>query len=311
MKKIIIAASFALLLSSCTDKDDTMVVEQIQNTAAFHNLFSNELENQTQAFHMNAEDGEVTFFSAHGVMLSIDGSCLKLNGQPVTGAVDIEFVEIFDRGTMLVTNKETMGLYNNEKHLLDSGGEFYINATQNGQQLTLDCSMQIKVPTYLTGGTDDDMMPFIGTLDATGSVLWESVSNGEQWNVLLGEIDGIPTYNAILDNFGWFNCDRFMNPNGPNTTITPYVPAGYNNSNSHVFLAVRDNPNTLGSTGGYFPVGLECHLIFVSENDGEFYYAIKENQILEGIATNEFVFTSAELQTATAAELVAIINALP
>lgn len=312
MKKTLFALVFGALLISCTDKDDTLVVEQIQNAAAFQNLFNNELENQTQTFHMDAEDGYVMFTSTHGVELSIDGSCMKLNGQPVIGAVDIEFVEIFDRGTMLTTNKLTMGIYNNEKHLLNSGGEFYINATQNGQQLTLDCAMQISVPTSLTGGTDNTMGAFTGTVDATGNVTWEVATGGEFWVGWLNQNASIPAYNAVISNFGWFNCDAFVSIAGPKTSITAYVPQGYGNGNSLVLVATKSKPNSLGAASGQFPVGLECHIIFVSEKDGKFLYAIKENEILDGATTtHEVSFSSAELQQATTSEMVAIVNALP
>lgn len=312
MKKTLTAIGIAMLIGSCTDMDDKIVVEQIQNSAVFYNLFTTELENQTQTFHMDAEDGYVTFTSAHGVELSIDGDCLKLNGLPVTGAVDIEFVELFDRGNMLITNKLTMGLYNNEKHLLNSGGEFYINAKQNGQQLTLDCPMQLAVPTALTGGTDPNMMPFIGTLDTTGNITWEVATSTEQWIGTLNPNSSVPAYNAVLSNFGWYNCDAFSNTVGPHTTITAMVPTGYGNGNCLVLIATKSKPNSLGSIFGKYPIGLECHIIFVSEKDGKFLYAIKQNEILDGAtATHEVSFSSAELLTATTAEMVSIINALP
>lgn len=312
MRKFLIATCFATILSSCTDMDDKTRVEKIPNTAEFQTLFNTELQNQTQTFNMNAEDGYVTFTSAHGVALSIDGNCLKLNGQPVSGAVDIEFVEIFDRGNMLVTNKLTMGLYNNEKHILNSGGEFYINAKQNGQQLTLDCSMHIAVPTSLTGGTDNTMMPFNGTLDAAGNITWEIATSTELWIATLNATSNVPAYNAVLNNFGWFNCDVFINTVGPHTTITALVPNGYGNGNCLVLIALKSKPNSLGAIFGKYPVGLECHIIFVSEKDGKFLYAVKENQVLSGAAaTHEVTFSSAELQTATTAEMVSIINTLP
>lgn len=52
----------------------------------------------------------VTLTSAKGVKLNINGDCLTKNGNPVTGEVNIEYIELFDKGNMLVTNKPTMGL---------------------------------------------------------------------------------------------------------------------------------------------------------------------------------------------------------
>ncbi|KGO90438.1 hypothetical protein [Flavobacterium suncheonense] len=307
MKKILFALVPSLFFFSCTDQDDKLPPVTGPDPDDFYTLFDTALETQTQTFQMNAEDGYTVFTSAQGVKLAIDGNCLQLDGQPVTGAVDIEFVEIFDRGTMLTTNKTTMGLHNGEKHLLISGGEFYVNATQNGQQLTLTCSYELYVPTAITGGTDNDMLPFNGTLDAMGNVTWEQWTGGEWW---IGSVNGnADSYNAIMDHFGWFNCDKFMNTAGPHTTISAFVPQGYGNGNSMVFIATSSQPNSLGAVSGQYPVGLECHLIFVSENNGNYIYSILQDQTL--VENHQVTFHANEMQTATAEQLVAIINALP
>jgi hypothetical protein len=44
--------------------------------------------------------GTVTLTSAKGVTIKINGNCLTKNGNPVTGSVDIEYVELFDKGHM-------------------------------------------------------------------------------------------------------------------------------------------------------------------------------------------------------------------
>ncbi len=305
MKKCIIALSFSLFLfSSCMNTDDEIVVKG-PSSSEFHHLFNEELQNRTQSFHMNAEDGYITFTSANGVEFSIDGSCLKLNGQSVTGAIDIEFVELFDRGDMLVTNKLTMGVYNSEKYLLQSGGEFYINAKKDGQQLSLDCQMHITVPVALTGGVNNNMLPFTGILDSNGNISWEIIVGSELWtNLTLN----FPAYEAVLDNFGWFNCDEFYNTIGPQTEITAFVPEGYGNENNLVLIATKDMPNSLGSIAGKYPVGLECHIIFVSELNGKFLYSIKQNETL--ITNHQVSFPRSEMQTATPSEMISIINAL-
>ncbi|WP_313806751.1 hypothetical protein [Flavobacterium sp.] len=307
MKKFLFALIPSLILVACSDQDDNLVQVTGPDAEAVYNLFNTELESQTQNFEMNAEDGYVTFTSAQGVTLGINGACLQLNGVPVTGAVDIEFVEIFDRGNMLVTNKTTMGMHNGEKHLLISGGEFYVNATQNGEQLTLTCAYELYVPTAITGGTDNNMLPFNGTLDNLGNITWEQSTSGEWW---IGSANGnADSYNAIMTNFGWFNCDKFMNTAGPNTTISAFVPQGYGNGNSLIFIATASQPNSLGAIAGQYPVGLQCHLIFVSENNGEYIYSILQDQTL--VENHQVEFHSNEMQTATADQLVAVINALP
>jgi len=265
------------------------------------------LQNITQDFTFNASDPVTTYISENGVELTIYGGCLTRNGNPVTGNVDLEFVEIFNRGTMLVTNKPTMGaISGGSQQLLISGGEFYVNITQNGVQLESTCGVQLMVPASLTGGLDNDMLPFTGIIDANGNLVW----NPEQTEFWAGgETNEQPAYYALLQSFGWFNCDKFANFQGEMTDIEIIVPAGYNNQNSSIFIALPGELNTLGNLSGNYPVGLQCYIIFVTATaDGGFAYAIKNVTLT---ADASYTFTSGEIQEVTEANFIALINALP
>lgn len=308
MKKItflLFVSSF--LIISCSKNDDKTVVVGNTISTQLKNLFNQNTTDQIQTFHMNVADNTITFTSASGVTLQIDRACLRKNGANVTGIVDFEYVEIFDKGNMLVTNKPTLGLVGTEKHLLTSGGEFYINATQGGDQLTLNCQMFLNVPTSLTGGTDNGMTGFLGEEDANGNIIWSNATSNEFWASSLSP-GATETYNTFVSKFGWFNCDKFVSfPNG-STKITAYVPQEYGNGNSLVFLAAKNFPNSLGQTSGTYPIGLECSLIFVAENNGNIKYAIKQNIVLT--ANHQVTFDPSEIATATTAQMVTIINAL-
>src|SRR5690606_11278147 len=309
----------AFVFTSCTKSDDANLV--IPTTAeAFNAIQEEALESITQNFQFNAEDGSTTFTSQNGVTITINGSCLTKNGDAVTGAVDLEFVEIFDKATMLMTNKPTMGLLpNGDKALLISGGEFYVNATQNGVPLETTCDFQLIVPTALTGGTDNDMILWNGTIDENGNLAWkEDDRDGAAQGGLFVEGNN---YYAFIGDFGWSNVDRFYNDPRPKTTILVDVPEGYNNTNSAVYLSYDSedsglaNLDTYDTTSGLFsehygqiPVGLECHVIFISEENGNWKYAIKPVTIFEnGIIT----INEGETAIATEAQLTTIINGLP
>ena len=128
-----------MLFTSCTKNDDGDII--IRATAEdFNNLKEAALENLTQNFQFNADDGGITLTSEKGVQIYINGSCLTLNGNAVNGEVNLELVELFEKGNMLTTNKPTMGtLPNGDKALLISGGEFFVEATQNGAILETAC----------------------------------------------------------------------------------------------------------------------------------------------------------------------------
>lgn len=306
--KFLKVSIFSLVLFSCKSDYDDNLIYQATTSEALYSLFESGLQNQTQTFQFNAEDGSTTFTSTNGVNLTIDGSCLLKNGQPVTGQVNIEYIEIFKRSEMFLTNKLTMGLNGSEKQLLNSGGEFYINATQNGEQLTLNCLIHLEVPTLLTGGTVLQMDAFTGNLDSNGNIIWELAPMIERWQASLSSDANQDAYNALLTNFGWFNFDYFQNSSSGTTTITANVPEGYGNGNSLILIATKNIPNSLGSIGGEYPIGLECHLIFVSEKNDLFYYSILENQTI--INNHNISFPLSNMQTATSSELATIIDNL-
>ncbi|HJR99374.1 MAG TPA: hypothetical protein VJ780_00450, partial [Flavobacterium sp.] len=143
----------AVSLISCDDSDDN---QQMPATAAeFADVRQSALDKITQEFTITAEDGATTLTSENGVKITINGNCLTKDGNPVTGDVDIEYVEIFNKGNMLVTNKPTMGIMpDGKRSLLISGGEFFIKATQNGKELATSCNISLQVPTDLTDGAD-------------------------------------------------------------------------------------------------------------------------------------------------------------
>lgn len=306
-KSAILLFLSSFLIISCSDTENKIVVVGNSISTTLKTLFNQNTSDLIQTFQMSAADNVITITSSQGVKLEITRSCLRKNNLNVTGIVDIEFIEIFDKGTMLVTNKPTLGMVGTEKHLLTSGGEFYINATQGGEQLTLACSLFLNVPTSITGGTDNNMTGFLGNEDANGNIIWDTSTSNEFWGASLSP-GAAETYNTFVSKFGWFNCDKFISfPNG-RTKITAYVPQEYGNGKSLIFLAAKNFPNSLGQTSGTYPIGLECSLIFVAENNGSFKYAIKQNTVLT--ANHQVTFEPSEMATETTAEMITIINAL-
>ncbi|MEO8933353.1 MAG: hypothetical protein ABI295_03525, partial [Xanthomarina sp.] len=129
------------------------------------------------------------------------------------------------------------------------------------------------------------------------------------------------SYFVIFDNFGWTNIDRFYNDPRPKTTINIAVPTGYNHMNSGVYLSYDGEDTGLAQldtydpiTGlfsehyGQIPIGLNCHLIFVTEADGNWRYAIKAVTIAEDGSST---FSLSETSVVTESELILQINNLP
>lgn len=281
---------------------------------AFNALRDVAMDSRTQSAQFNAEDS-FDFTSENGVDLHIPAGCLVSNGQPASGSAKLEYVEIFDRANMVVTNKPTMGLTpEGSKKLLISGGEFFINVFQNGEKLEMNCNnVLLKVPGDLTGGADEDMTLWEGATDENGNLAWESVPND-----IFVEIS---TYFAFLNNFGFANVDRFRYDPRPKTTLQVQPPAGYNQDNADVYLSYDGEENALAGLDtfdeetalftehyGEVPIGLEMHVIFVTEHNGQYRYAIQGATVAED---DLYTFSLEETQLGTEQDLMDAIHNLP
>jgi hypothetical protein len=315
-KKIGLLALATIVFSSCTNNDDTTPTPA--TAAAFKGIKENGLKKNTQSFTATAGAGVITLTSAKGVVIILNGNDLTKNGSPVTGVIDITFVELFDKGNMLISNKPTMGVMTDgKKSLLKSGGEFFIKASQGGVDLVTTSSIQLKVPANLTGGVDPLMTLWTGAIDTNDNLAWNEVAGTAGGKGGVGAQAGI--YFVTFGSFGWTNVDRFYSDPRPKTTILVGAPAGYNNTNSAVFLSYDGEGSALANLDTYtaaglfsehygqVPVGLACHIIFVSEDNGQWKYAIKAATVTAAAVYN---FTLAETTTGTEAQVIAAINAL-
>lgn len=331
--KSVCMAGMAFVFSCSSDESPESEIPQRTTPEAFVQLKSTSLGNKVQNFQLDAS--QTGFFTTeNGVFFTINGNCLSKNGNPVTGMVDVQVIELFERGAMLTTDKPTMGtLPNGDKALLISGGEFFLNITQNGESVDEDCDMVATIPVDLTGGTDTEMtlwsgrgrdndcdgldddcdgLAWIENLDANGDPVEAAIQNGDQ---------GEAFFVAPFGDFGWTNVDRFFSDPRPKTTILVKVPEGFSEENSRVYLSYVGEPNALAhldtydaATGlfsehyGQIPIGLECHVIFTSEDNGQWLYGIKSVTIVDG---ETITISDTELNTATESELEALINGLP
>jgi hypothetical protein len=128
-------------------------------------------------------------------------------------------------------------------------------------------------------------------------------------------------YYVTFGNFGWTNVDKFYSNPRPRTTILADAPEGYDNTNSAIYLSYDgEGQNALAkldtydsNTGlfsehyGQIPIGLACHVIFATAENGQWRYAIKAVTVA---ANDVYTFTLAETTVGTEAQLVAAINAI-
>ncbi|RMA57268.1 hypothetical protein [Ulvibacter antarcticus] len=315
-----IALLAATTLTSCSkDKiePDVIIPLVYPSTQDFNNIKNQALADLVQNATFNAEDG-LSFTSIKGTQVFITAGCLMQGGSPATGAAELTFVEVFDKASMLTANKATMGvLPGGDRGMIISGGEFYINVKQNGNQLDLTCPMSVIIDASLTGGADPAMTLWDGDVDENGNIVWR-----EQDGTGAGGVQGDGSeYYANFPNFGWTNVDRFYSDPRPKTTLGVKVPVGYDDANSAVFLSYDGEDNAIAALDtfdhatsifsehyGQIPVGLEMHVIFATENEGDWSWAIMGVTVA---ADDLYDFTGVALTTGSQSQLEAAILALP
>lgn len=316
-----------LFLASCETNDDTdidpIIIDEtnILGGEEYANSITAARENALQNFTIDADAGG-TITGEQGTQIYFPPGGLQfLGGEAASGDVEIHLIEIYDRASMLKQQMPTNGKQaNGDVVTILSGGEFFINATKNGNQLKPAAAFTLTAP---TDGFDSEMTVFLpeNCGDINCDVVWEE---DEEAVVEGGEIqneDGTWTsaYVAPLNGFGWTNLDKWYNYAGPKTMVYVDVPEGYNNLNSGVYVSYDGEPNALAYFDTYdetlemftehygqMPIGLEVHFIFVSVQEGDYVYAIQSATIVDG--HTEIIGTTG---ITTEAGITALIEALP
>jgi hypothetical protein len=321
--KMMVVGTILLSASGCDNEKDVKPDPIIDAEAMFEN-FSGNVDELTQEFTVSAVDGGTVVGDQGTKITFYANSFLNPDNTPVTGNVSIELVEIFKKSDMLLTRKPTNGKKpDGTVATLISGGEFFVNATQDGKQLKLEGGFFLAAPADNTGGADDGMFIFNGVETCEGNDCRLEWVQG-QGRVEVGQKGGATggtqsEYMAFQSQFGWTNIDKWYSDPRPKTTIFVDVPQGYDNTNCAVYVSYDNEPAALASfdvfndaTGlftehyGLIPIGLQVHFIFVSVVDGQWNYAIQPATI-----TANHVQVISNVQPITEAQLETLIDDLP
>jgi hypothetical protein len=290
---------------------------------ALKERFLQNRQDMLQTFTIDASAGG-TITGSQGSEIYIPAGALGLNGTPVSGNVEIQLIEIYSRGHMLLDNMPTNGKNaNGEIEMLKTAGEFYLNAVQNGNNLEILTFVQFRSKPVDPNDVDNNMQLFRPECNDPADVgcegAWEEDPNPAGHGIRVGANQmAQPIYIVDLAQFGWTNLDRWYNYNGPQTTLHIDVPDGFDDTNCEVFLSYDgedglarmdvydDQTGMFTEHYGKLPVGQQVHIILIADIDGEIHYTIQGTTI-----TQNHVETMAYPQPTTEADLLAVIDNLP
>jgi hypothetical protein len=129
-----------------------------------------------QLFSVNGEEGQVIQTEQGMVVVVPESAFLDENGKPVTGNIQLEIKEALDPASIMSAGLSTKS----GEELLETGGMFYINARQNGKNLTINPAnpVVVQVP------TDEvlaNMNLYKGVRQKDGSLDWQNPKPIEQF----------------------------------------------------------------------------------------------------------------------------------
>jgi hypothetical protein len=249
-------------------------------------IFHGHVADAMQTFTVNASTGG-NVVGADGTTIVFPANAFRTqSGGMVTGTVQVELVEALNVGDMIWLNKQTLGNDNGQMKPLVSGGQYYLNVTQGGQQLQLaDNAGQVYVPA--PNGPDPNMQLFVGDMADDGTIVWDPFSSAA-----LPQFD---SSNFVFgnDTLGWVNCDYFMG-SGTQTTVNITCPAGHAEANTLLWLVFPDqnamtalhaSAGSSFGTGGYYtlPVGLNMKIVALSNAGGTYSSSITTTTVTAGM----------------------------
>lgn len=262
-----------------------------------------------------------------GAIIRYSSNTFLLNGNPVTGSVDLQFTEVYDKGDMMAMGLNTMGRDLDGTYApMVSAGEFYLEASQNGQPLTFQRNNLPYVSTAPFPSADWNNNMLALTLESDpqlGDSVWVPIDSiplgdcGDSTQVNIGE----NTYCfQIGNNASWTNCDYFMSWTTPLTSITVNLPSTHDEVNTDVLLSFNGmniitqlfapaGSSTFEVPNGYqVPVGQAINLVVIAEQNGVLVHHIQALTI----ANNQTVtLTASDMVGITATNLQTLLSNLP
>ncbi len=275
---IFLSLLVAIVFSAC--QPETSFLKGKQQTSL--NDFYKNNGASAQSFTVNNLSGGVTTTSG-GVKIHFPANgFITETGIPVTGSVDIAVKELFTPQDMILNNMPAMsgGLP------LESGGEFQIKVTKNGQP-----------------GIDmNGMQVFNGVKDTQGNINWSP--NNNPGNFVVGDSTLFSHSSLFCDSVNWINCDKFYNEPTVSFSVYPAHAPSNDSTNVFVHLTGRNSVVKMNWTQGlsYFTsdklLAVSSTIVGISVRNGQLYASLTQVNVQNGqsVTMNFSPYTEAQLK---------------
>ncbi len=263
------------------------------------------------------EGGQIT--GDQGGTISIPAQSLfNQDGTPIDGQVEVSLLEMFTSGDVVACQLSTNT--RNASGSIEptlSEGLLFFDIRFNDDPVVIQGEIQVFIPEE--NNAQEQLFfssPSCATIECM--VTWENTGIAFPSEIIDPIGNTTSGYSGITSQTGWYNIAQFNPDNNQRTTVYNVPPAGFNNTNSNVFLSYTNNKITVSLFEQYdtnlgvfsevyneIPVDTQGLLIFVSRQDGT--YIIDTSEIS---VTQSVIGATTNTSETTEDQLITLINSL-
>ena len=272
-------AVLGLALWGCNPDEEEGPRAPIADASAL-NPFFEQYRPVAQTFTVDAQSpGVIT--GAQGTAISFGQPPFGFGTGNVYGQVQVELLEAFSRGDMLLLQKPTVSA----GRLLISAGQVLARATQGGNHLTFQVA-EMRVPLMDSAATEEMQLYYQSTPDEYG-FSWQRAEGEDSTAVTFVPADSTGTFDPFYrvaitaDTLGWLNISHLFNQSGAARAIYGQLH-GLGDYTGFVTYCVFEDVRALSpftthvdgevASNISLPDGLDVKLISFGNQNGQFYY---------------------------------------
>jgi len=236
------------VLSGCREGIDVFEPYEDQSAAfvSKDDFFTN-AQKEGDKYSFSVEEG-IEIFTPEGTRIFFEpNSLVALNGNSISGMVEIEVIELSGTADMIVYDRPAI---THKDELLNSVGNYFIRATQNNSELKLgdDKNVLINIP---TNEYKEQMEMFYG-FELEEVFAWREADNNSYTtsNVWFSDIDfdnphnWTSSFEMTSSQLGWIGCKTYASADGMTNQTSSQVCINlsdeYEDRNTLIFVIFED-----------------------------------------------------------------------
>lgn len=225
-------------------------------------------------------DRLTTIVSSNGVRFTFSPFCFSdLSGRQIYGEVQIHLREVFGKSQMVLANLGATS----ENRLLESAGQFHLQATQNGKPLELTQPINVYMPVIPSLSNKVAVKLFSGSFS---TMLGFNDDNIFDWRLVddrplpFRKVVDKKYFHFEINEFNWYGCHYFYPKKTTRTMVGARAVSAIDAFDDQAAFLVFDNipsvvrmyDNGNGFTALNIPVNLPAKVILLALKDEQLYF---------------------------------------